>query len=170
MDLTSSQRGTLNSLINRHESTDEPVTAEDIAADVDRHPGSIRDQMQVLKTAGLVESVMGPTGGYEPTDGAYDVLGRQRLADEELLTLAHGYDRIDAAVAAIDFTNVHHPDTCRARVRFQQSVSRFDAGDPVVVGPTPNSGLVVAGEVDALDPASNELQLDVARMEAPVEG
>lgn len=169
MDLTSSQQETLNALLNAHETSDGAVSADDIAATVDLHPGSVRDQMQVLKSAGLVESVMGPTGGYEPTSRAFEVLDRERLEDVETLPLAHGYERIDATVASIDFTNVHHPTACRARVRFQQSVSRFTAGDPVVVGPTPRTGLVLAGEVDALDTAANELQLDVTRLDAPTE-
>lgn len=169
MDLTSSQQEALNAIVNGYEATESPVTAEAIAAEVDRHPGSIRDQMQVLKSVGVVESVMGPTGGYQPTEAAYEALGRRRLDETETLTLAHGYERIDATVADIDLTNVHHPERCRARVRFQQSIGRFSAGDPVVVGPTPSAGLVLAGQVTAIDEAANELHVEVARMEAPVE-
>jgi len=41
-------------------------------------------------------------------------------------------------------------------------------GAPVVVGPTPNAGLVIAGQVEATDEGHNELHLGVARLEAPM--
>ncbi|WP_435064216.1 TrmB family transcriptional regulator [Halobaculum sp. EA56] len=169
MDLTSSQREILNALVNGYETTESPMPATEIAEVCDRHVGTIRNLMQMMKSLGLVEGVPGSEGGYVPTDRAFDALDRERGEDGETLGLAHDYDRVDVAVESIDFTNVHHPEKCRARVTFRESVARFSVGDPVIVGPTPNSGLVLAGQVEAADEGRNELHLDVARLEAPLE-
>jgi predicted transcriptional regulator len=171
MDLTSSQREILNALVNGYEASESPMPATEIAEVCDRHVGTIRNLMQMMKSLGLVEGIPGSEGGYVPTDAAFAALGRDpdAAADGETLGLAHDYDRVDVAVESIDFTNVHHPDKCRATVTFQESVTRFSAGDPVIVGPTPNSGLVLTGQVEAVDEARNALHVTVARLEAPME-
>ncbi|MFC7138110.1 TrmB family transcriptional regulator [Halobaculum litoreum] len=170
MDLTSSQREILNTLVNGYEDADSPMPATAIAETCDRHVGTIRNLMQMMKSLDLVEGVPGSEGGYVPTDAAYEALGRDRGDDGETLGMAHEYDRVDVAVEAIDFTNVHHPEKCTAKVTFRESVARFSVGDAVVVGPTPNSGLVIAGEVEAIDEGRNQLHLDVASLEAPLRG
>ncbi|MFC7099013.1 TrmB family transcriptional regulator [Halobaculum marinum] len=167
MDLTSSQRDILNTLVNGYETDESPMPATEIAEVCDRHVGTIRNLMQMMKSLGLVEGVPGSEGGYVPTDAAYEALDRDRAGGEEMLGLAHDFDRVDVAVESIGFTNVHHPEKCRARVTFRESVARFDVGDPVIVGPTPN-GLVIAGEVEATDEGHNVLHLAVYNLEAPL--
>lgn len=171
MDLTSSQREILNTLVNGYEETESPMPATEIAEVCDRHVGTIRNLMQMMKSLGLVEGVPGSEGGYVPTDAAFEALDRDPddEGDGETLGLAHDYDRVDVAVESIDFTNVHHPEKCRATVTFRESVARFSVGDPVIVGPTPNSGLVITGQVEATDEGRNVLHLNVKRMEAPLE-
>ena len=169
IDLSSSQRAALVALVNEYQATESPVTAQTIAEELDRTAGTLRNQMAGLKALGLVESVSGPGGGYEPTETAYDELDRQRLDDAEPVTLAHEYERVDAVVDEISFTNVHHPDQCRAHVHFQRSVRGLAAGDAIAVGPSPISQLVVLGVVEAVDRTANVVVVDVRRMEAPVD-
>lgn len=168
IDLTNSQRTTLTALVNEYQSTDSTVSARVIAEETGRNSGTIRNQMQTLSAVGLVDSVAGPEGGYEPTDAAYRILERRQLDDAETVTLARDYDRVDATVDEIDFTNVHHPDLCRAQIHFQQSVRELEEGDPLVVGPTPVSDLVVVGAVVATDGTTNTVVVDVGRIRAPM--
>lgn len=169
MDLTSSQRGILNALVNRYEPQGEPVTAVDVGEESDRNAGTIYDLMGLLKSIGLVESVAGPNGGYVPTDAAYEALGRRRGDEGEPLGLAHGYDRVDVGVEAVRFSGVHNPHKCVATVTFRESVTRFGVGDAVVVGPTPRSGLAVVGRIAAVDESRNELRIEVSSLEAPLQ-
>ncbi|WP_449404991.1 hypothetical protein [Halosimplex halophilum] len=101
---------------------------------------------QGLKTLNLVAGIPGPSGGYEPTEHAFTVLDRDRIDDHETVTLSGNCDRIDVTVDEIDFTNVHHPEECTAHVALQQAASGIEAGDPVAIGPTPLSNLVIAGK------------------------
>jgi len=166
--LSESQRRILTALVNEFQQTDEPVKAQHIAETIDRDPGSIRNQMQSLKTLNLVEGVPGPAGGYRPTENAFAVLDRDRLEDRETVTLSGNYDRIDVTVDEIDFTNVHHPETCTAHVHLQQSAGQIEPGDPVAIGPTPQSKLVIAGELEVINDTADELVVDVAVAEAPL--
>jgi len=50
----------------------------------------------------------------------------------------------------------------------QEPIGEFNPGDPILIGPTPNANLVVGGEIETTDHQRNELKLDVARLEAPV--
>jgi hypothetical protein len=168
MDLTGPQREILATLIDGYDETGEPRTADDLAAALDRHPGTIHNHMQVLRTLDLVEGITGPRGGYEPTDRAVEAMSGDG-AGGDAVTVAHEYERLSLTVEEVRFPTVHSPTACRARVRFREPVSGVGAGDPVVVGPTPCSRLVLAGEVCLFDDAENELLLDVTSAEAPVE-
>ncbi|RQG97759.1 Rrf2 family transcriptional regulator [Natrarchaeobius chitinivorans] len=165
IDLTNSQRAILSALINDYQGTDAPVPAKTIAAAIDREPRTVRNQMSNLSALKLVESVSGPHGGYEPTDVAYEVLDRNPVEDPETAVLAQEFDRVDAVVDTITFTNVHHPDVCRVRIRFLESVQGFDEGDAIAIGTTSTVDLLLAGEVEAVEPSRNRILLDVARLE-----
>jgi predicted transcriptional regulator len=168
LDLSAIQSQMLTALVNEYEASDEPVSASDIAAVVDRNTGTIRNQMTNLRTFGLVTAVQGPAGGYEPTDRAYDFLGREHIDERASVTLSGNYDRVDVTVDRITFTNTHHPTECTARVHFQETVEHVDRGDAIAIGSTPKSHLAVVGEVTAVSDTGDELRLDVGRLEAPL--
>ena len=168
MDLTGRQREILATLIDGCRSREEPMTADEIAAELDRHPGTVHNHMQVLGTLGLVEGITGPRGGYEPTEAAAEAVGDRDGDDGDAVTVAHEYERLDLTVDEIRFLNVDDPNACRAVVRLRETVTGIGVGDPVVVGPTPTGGLLLAGEVRLFDDAENELLVDVTSVEAPV--
>lgn len=170
IELTGSQRELLATLVNEYQVTEEPVKGRVIAEQIGRNAGSVRNKMGSLTALGLAEGIPGQKGGYKPTPRAYDVLDYQALDDPERLVLAREYERADVTVDEIAFTNVHHPEKCRARIHFQQSVDGFDEGDAILVGPTPVCALVVGGTVEAVDRSTHEVILAVSTVEAPFEG
>jgi predicted transcriptional regulator len=170
IELTSSQKTILTALINLHRETEDAVKGEDIAAEVDRNPGTIRNQMQSLKALQLVEGVPGPKGGYKPTANAYEALDVDRMDEPAAVPLLHNGDPVDTAnIGEIDLSSVHHPDLCRAEIHVQGSVREFHEGDKVRVGPTPLSKLVIDGTVDGKDDTDNILILRIDDMRAPAE-
>ena len=170
IELTSSQKTILTALINLHRETEDAVKGEDIADEVDRNPGTIRNQMQSLKALQLVEGVPGPKGGYKPTANAYEALDVDQMDEPAAVPLLHNGEPVDTAnVDEIDLSSVHHPDLCRAEIHVQGSVREFHEGDKVRVGPTPLSKLVVDGTVDGKDDTDNILILRIDDMRAPAE-
>ncbi|MEF8773978.1 MAG: Rrf2 family transcriptional regulator [Halobacteriales archaeon] len=170
IDLTASQQTILSALINLHRDGEGAIKGEDIAAEVDRNPGTIRNQMQSLKALQLVEGVPGPKGGYKPTASAYEVLDVQTLEEAAEVPVLHEDERLDGVnVEEIDLTNVHHPELCRAELHVQGSMADLEEGDDVSVGPTPLSKLVVHGEVDGKETGANIVVLRITGMEAPAE-
>lgn len=169
IELTSSQRAILTALVNLYTEREEAVKGEDIAAEVDRNPGTIRNQMQSLKALQLVEGVPGPKGGYKPTSNAYKALDVQQLDSAAEVPVTHNGEEIESNVEEVSLTSVHHPDLCRAEIHLRGSVRDFHEGDHVVVGPTPLSKLVIEGTVDGKDDTNNVLILKIERMEAPAE-
>jgi predicted transcriptional regulator len=121
-----------------------------------------------LKSLGLVEGVPGPRGGYEPTDRAVALLDRDPDADREPVTVTQEFDRVDATVENIPLTNVNHPSVCRAWIDFQTPLPDLSVGDPIIVGPTAKTALVIAGEVHSTNDTGNRVSLSVSHMEAPL--
>ena len=170
IELTSSQRVILQELVNLYRESNSAVKGEDIAAEVDRNPGTIRNQMQSLKALQLVEGVPGPKGGYKPTATAYDTLQIAQLDKPADVPLYHNNELVSSAnVERIDLTSVHHPEACRAEIRLQGSITSFSEGDAVIVGPTPLSKLRIDGTVAGRDDTNNSLILRIDNMRAPTE-
>ena len=170
IELTSSQKTILTALVNLHGGDEDAVKGEDIAEEVDRNPGTIRNQMQSLKALQLVEGVPGPKGGYKPTATAYQVLDVQRMDEPADVPLYHEGELLEKVnVEEIDLNSVHHPELCRAEIHVQGSVTDLEEGDAVSVGPTPLSKLVVDGVIDGMDDTSNIVILRITGMEAPAE-
>ncbi len=168
IELTPSQKTILTALINLHRETEDAVKGEDIAEEVDRNPGTIRNQMQSLKALQLVEGVPGPKGGYNPTATAYEALDVQQMDEPASVPLEHNGTPVeDTNIEEIDLSNVHHPELCRAEVQLQGSVRDYSEGDSVTVGPTPLSKLVIEGTVDGKDDTDNVLILQIDGMRAP---
>jgi predicted transcriptional regulator len=171
IELTPSQRQILSALVNLHREREEAIKGEQIAEEVDRNPGTIRNQMQSLKALQLVEGVPGPKGGYKPTAAAYDALEVQRMDEPATVPLEHnGTVLEDANVESIDLASVHHPEECRAEVHVRGSLRDIHEGDTVRVGPTPLSRLVVEGVVEGKDATENVLILTITDMVAPADG
>lgn len=165
--LTTAQRRTVTALVNAYQAGDSPVRAKTLAAEFGLETESVRRQMGNLRELDLVESVRGPKGGYRPTDAAYSAIDRRADDDPEPSVLARDFERTDAIVDEVRFTNVHHPERCRAQLRFQQSVQPFDEGETIAVGIGPGTDLLLAGVIDAVQPTDNVLIVDVARLETP---
>ncbi|WP_226012939.1 HTH domain-containing protein [Halomicrobium salinisoli] len=170
IELTPSQKNILQELVNLYKEEESAVKGEDIAENVDRNPGTIRNQMQSLKALQLVEGVPGPKGGYKPTANAYDALQIEDMDDAASVPLRLEGDLLDDAnVEEIDLTSVHHPEECRAEIQLQGSMSDFHEGDAVTVGPTPLSKLQIIGTLAGKDDTSNKLILTIDDMRAPAE-
>ncbi|WP_122090871.1 Rrf2 family transcriptional regulator [Halalkalicoccus subterraneus] len=169
IDLTSSQKNILTALVNLHRDTETTVKGETIAEEIDRNPGTIRNQMQSLKALQLVEGVPGPKGGYKPTVTAFEVLDIDQLDEPAAVPLTHNDETIDDAnIQEIDLSSVHHPEQCRAKIHIQGSVRDYQNGDHMVVGPTPVAKLAIEGMVDGIDRTNNILILQVEQIEAPL--
>jgi transcriptional regulator len=169
IELTPSQKTILTALINLHREAEDAVKGEDIAEEVDRNPGTIRNQMQSLKALQLVEGVPGPKGGYKPTATAYEALDVQQMDEPASVPLEHNSEVVEGVnVVEIDLSSVHHPELCRAEIHIQGSVREYHEGDSVTVGPTPLSKLVIEGTVDGKDDTGNIIILEIEGMQAPV--
>jgi predicted transcriptional regulator len=169
IELTPSQRNILQELINLYKNAESAVKGEEIAGQVNRNPGTIRNQMQSLKALQLVEGVPGPKGGYKPTARAYDALQIQELDQAADVPLYHDGELIpEANVEQIDLTSVHHPEECRAKINLRGSLADFGEGDKVTVGPTPLSKLQIIGTLEGKDDTDNSLVLTIDDMQAPV--
>lgn len=170
IELSPSQRQILRALVDIHGKEDSVVKGKEIAQRIDRNPGTIRNKMQSLKALGLVEGIPGPKGGYKPTSSAYEVLDLEGIEEEAEVRVLRGGEPVEGLnVTDINFTNVHHPDVCRAEIRIKGSIQAFSQGDQIEVGPTPVSKLVVRATVDGKDTSNNTLLCKIDSMEAPAE-
>lgn len=160
--LTSVQKEILQSLINLYrKSKGKSIKGEEIAEIMNRNPGTIRNQMQSLRSLGLVKGVPGPRGGYKPTIEAYHTLNISAIDNEAMVPLFKDGEKVgDLTVARIEFTSIPHPGECEAAIKVIGNIKQLDLGDKIRIGPTPVNKLVVNGMVVGRDDMDNLLLLD----------
>lgn len=166
MRLTPVQREVLLALVDLyHTSKGEAVKGEDIVGIINKNPGTIRNQMQALRSLGLVEGVPGPKGGYKPTTEGYQILNYVKLEREvETPVSVKGRPLDGLTVTGIDFINIPDPNTCRTRVHVIGNLKLIQIGDGIVIGPTPVNKLMIKGTVLGRDDIDNLLLVEISEM------
>jgi predicted transcriptional regulator len=164
--LTSVQKEILQSLVNLYrKSKGKSIKGEEIAEIMNRNPGTIRNQMQSLRSLGLVKGVPGPRGGYKPTIEAYHTLNISAIDKEALVPIFKSGKKVgDLTVAKIEFTSIPHPGECEAAIKVIGNIKQLDLGDKIKVGPTPVNKLIVNGMVVGRDDVDNLLLLDTTNI------
>lgn len=166
IELTEAQTTVLSELVsiyNRH--GDGPVKGKRIAEAIGRNPGTIRTQMQSLKSLQLVKGIPGPKGGYEPTATAFELIDLERSTEFAPVPISRDGETLrDVTVTEFDLLNLHHPDCREAEIYVEGTIHQLTQGDTIEIGPTPGTGLVVAGRVDGVDTAQSVCVIDVDEM------
>ena len=157
--LTAVQKEILQTLINLYrKSKCTSVKCESIAKLMGRNSGTIRNQMQSLRSLGLVQGVPGPRGGYKPTLEAYHTLNIENdpceihvpiYVDDELIS--------DVSVNKIEFTNIIRPGDCEATITILGDIKQLDLDSKIKIGPTPVNNLTVIGTIIGRDDVDNAL-------------
>ncbi|MDO5810295.1 MAG: CBS domain-containing protein [Methanobrevibacter sp.] len=160
--LTSVQKEILQTLINLYQSSNgKSIKGEDIAEVMNRNPGTIRNQMQSLRSLSLVKGVPGPRGGYKPTIEAYHALNiTVSDRDSKVPIYKDGKKLEDVSVARIEFTSVPQPKECEAAIKVLGNIKDLNLGDTISIGPTPVNNLGVMGEIVGRDDMDNILLVD----------
>ena len=160
--LTSVQKEILQTLINLYQSSEgKSIKGEDIAEVMGRNPGTIRNQMQSLRSLSLVKGVPGPRGGYKPTIEAYHSLNiTVSDKDSKVHIFKNGSKVENISVAKIEFTSVPQPSECEAAIKVLGSIKDLNLGDTISIGPTPVNNLGIIGRIVGRDDMDNILLLD----------
>ena len=160
--LTSVQKEILQTLINLYQSSNgKSIKGEDIAEVMNRNPGTIRNQMQSLRSLSLVKGVPGPRGGYKPTIEAYHALNISVSDNDSIVPIFKNGQKVeDISVAKIEFTSVPQPGECEAAIKVLGSIKDLNLGDTIRIGPTPVNNLGVIGKIVGRDDMDNILLVD----------
>lgn len=160
--LTSVQKEILQTLINLYQSSNgKSIKGEDIAEVMHRNPGTIRNQMQSLRSLGLVKGVPGPRGGYKPTIEAYHSLNISVSDNDSNVPIYKNGNKMEGiSVARIEFTSVPQPSECEAAIKVLGSIKDLNLGDEISIGPTPVNNLGVMGTIVGRDDMDNILLVD----------
>jgi predicted transcriptional regulator len=166
MKLTAVQREVLLALVDLYyKSKGDAVKGEGIANVINKNPGTIRNQMQSLRSLGLVEGVPGPKGGYRPTVDGYKILNFEEVENGVNVPIVHKNTIVkESTVTKIELASISSPDKCGATIHVMGAVKKFNAGDVIRIGPTPVNKLVMRCKVVGRDDINNLLLVNVLEM------
>lgn len=160
--ITSVQKEILQNLINLYQTSDgKSIKGEEIAEIMGRNPGTIRNQMQSLRSLGYVKGVPGPRGGYKPTIEAYHNLNIPVSDNDSKVPIYVDNEKLEGlSVAKIEFTSVPHPAECEAAIKILGNIKTLNIGDTIKIGPTPVNNLGVIGKIVGRDDTDNILLVE----------
>lgn len=166
MKLTPVQREILLALMDLYQkSKGEAIKGEDIAELIHKNPGTIRNQMQALRSLGLVEGVPGPKGGYRPTSEGYQILNFEKIEHEVRVPIFVGSKPLEGVtITSIDLISIPDPEHCRTIVHAMGNLKSINVGSTLKIGPTPVNKLVIRGKVLGRDDIDNVLLVDILEM------
>jgi len=162
MKLTPVQKEILLTLIDLYRKSEGgAIKGEEIAEVINRNPGTVRNQMQFLRSMGLVEGVPGPKGGYKPTAEGYKALDFEKIKKEvEVPIKINDKPFKEISVASISFTDIPDPEKCQASLHVIGNIRKVNIGSIIEVGPTPINKLVIKGKVIARDDIDNVIVIE----------
>ncbi|WP_080505330.1 Rrf2 family transcriptional regulator [Halorubrum aethiopicum] len=164
IELTTNQTSLLATLISLYEEEQEPISSERIAREIQRSPGTIRNQMQSLTSLELIEGIQGAGGGYRPKSQSYDTLDVQKIEDPDYTLIKQRNSEIHKIVSEINLSSVGNPEVCRVKVHILGSMSDINIGEEITIGPTPVSNFVVSGLVDGKCENQNIIMIESTSM------
>jgi predicted transcriptional regulator len=168
LELTPGQRETLTALINLHRQGSLATKSKEIAEFTNRHPGTIRNQMQSLRSLYLVESTNGPRGGYRATEAAFKALGLDNGGNGGEIAvpvMRNGVVVEGVSAGEIILNKIMRPtDQCNGLIRIVGNIRNFDIGDEIEIGPISDNNLYVRGELAGRDDILNRLILNITNI------
>lgn len=166
MKLTPVQREVLLALIDLYcKSQGDAVKGENIADIISKNPGTIRNQMQSLRSLGLVEGVPGPKGGYRPTIDGYKLLNFEDMENRVTVPIVHKNIIIkESTITRIELSSISSPDKCSATIHVIGTIKKLNVGDILRIGPTPVNKLIIRCRIVGRDDINNVLLVDVLEM------
>ncbi len=166
MKLTPVQREVLLALIDLYcKSHGDAVKGESIADIINKNPGTIRNQMQSLRSLGLVEGVPGPKGGYRPTVEGYRILNFEGIEHTVNVPIVRKNAVVKGlTVTRIELPGISSPDKCSATVHIIGPIKKLNVGDIIRIGPTPVNKLIMRCKVVGRDDINNVLLVNVLVM------
>ncbi|MFQ6105916.1 MAG: CBS domain-containing protein [Candidatus Hydrothermarchaeaceae archaeon] len=166
MKLTPVQREVLLSLVHLYNfSKGAAIRGESIAKAVNKNAGTIRNQMQSLRSLGLVEGVPGPKGGYKPTMEGYKILDFEKVEDEvQVPVFINGVLQKDMTISGVKFLSVSDPSKCKVTLSAVGNLRNLKIDDLIKIGPTPATKMVIGGRIIGRDDMSNVLLMDVMEL------
>lgn len=151
----------LGGLITIYESKKNAVKGEEIAALLNKTPGTIRNQMQTLRALGYVDGIPGPKGGYIPTLKAYEVLKIQQAKYFVEVPVYQNNEKVEGMILEqITFSNVSNPTECSSTIKVLGDTSKIHENSILKVGPTPINKIMIVGKVMGRNDVDKEILLE----------
>ncbi|MEM0293349.1 MAG: CBS domain-containing protein [Saccharolobus sp.] len=164
-NLSSTQREILLALADLYNRHKRMIKSKEVADIIGKDEGTVRNIILSLKVLGLVESKPGPNGGYMPTLKAYEIINNPTLTPIlDRLNLYKDTIETEIKVENIKILDITNPTANRVLLKVDGDVRKLKIGDPVRLGPTPYSRLVIDGIILHLDENSKQIVVDVKRM------
>ena len=151
----------LKTIIQLYEEKKDIIGCDSIAKRLRCSSGTIRNQMQILRSMGYINSKPGPRVGYSPSIKAYEALELETYEEPVNVHIYRGDKKIEGVnVQKITFTKIPKPDECSSVVNVLGDTTKINKGDIIKIGPTPLNHIILKGKVVGRDDVHGEILIE----------
>lgn len=148
LNLSNTQKEILTALVNLYQKKGCALKTVEIIETMDyRSPGTIRNLMQTMRALGLVRGIAGPTGGYLPTELAFETLGFRREAEDIPI-----YRNEKLSDVTFQEMSLRPPNSSILHVR--GDIRDFKVGDRIKVS---SKKIIISGRVEGRNDLNNSI-------------
>ncbi|MGB9831379.1 MAG: CBS domain-containing protein [Fervidicoccus fontis] len=163
-ELTQTQREVLLALIKLYEQNNRLVKSIEIAQQIGKDEGTVRNIISSLRSLGLLESKTGPSGGYMPTLKAKELIKSYGIVTYGSLRIKKNGNETNVTAYSIEIMDVLNPAGAKAILKANGSLDELKEGDIIRLGPTDYNRLLIDGEIQHIDRSTGQIAILIKRL------
>jgi predicted transcriptional regulator len=163
-ELTQTQREVLLALIKLYEQNNRLVKSIEIAQQIGKDEGTVRNIISSLRSLGLLESKTGPSGGYMPTLKAKELIKSYGIVTYGSLRIKKNGNETNVTAYSIEIMDVLNPAGAKAILKANGNLDELKEGDIIRLGPTDYNRLLIDGEIQHIDRSTGQIAILIKRL------
>jgi|GEM_PF-3179075 hypothetical protein len=146
-----SHKEILQVVIEKYTKEKRPIKSSEIAKEINKDSGTVRNLMIDLNKLGLIIGIAGPKGGYIPTEGAFKSIFASEDIQKKIPVYINGELKSGLIVYDVFFMNLSDVDNCNGIIKAGGELAGISQGDHIQFGPTPVRKIMISGIVEGVD-------------------
>jgi len=146
-----SHREILQVLVEKYTKEKRPIKSGEIADEINKDSGTVRNLMIDLNKQGLIIGIAGPKGGYIPTEKAFKSIFATKDVERRIPVYINGELRQGVIIYDVFFMDLSDAKNCGGIIKASGELAGLSEGDNIQFGPTPVRNIIISGIVEGVD-------------------
>ena len=156
-----SHKEILQVLVEKYTNEKRPIKSGEIAEEINKDSGTVRNLMIDLNKQGLIIGIAGPKGGYIPTEKAFKSIFASKDIQRKIPVYINGELRSGVIIYDVFFMDLSDTENCGGIIKASGELAGLSEGDNIQFGPTPVRNIIISAMVKGVDLKEQNIFFDL---------